>query len=147
MYFGRKHWRRTKFTNARRQAAKGRFAKPIAGRVGREFRGNGEQFPGIPVTELSHDQRGNNLEKTLTLMLSPYRAADHDAVLTCLNKQGGIDKCSLAFYSDEDVGDDGVWDNWRLEGPSFVWYFRGSPHVHLWVNIGDDSSIATNAQG
>jgi hypothetical protein len=110
------------------------------------FRGTGEQFPGIPITELSHDQR-EQLEKTLTLMLSPYRAADHDAVLACLNKQGGIDKCSLAFYSDEDVGDDGVWDNWRLEGPSFVWYFRGSPHVHLWVNIGDDSSIATNAQG
>jgi hypothetical protein len=22
-----------------------------------------------------------------------------------------------------------------VEGPAFVWYFRGSPHVHTWVNI------------
>jgi hypothetical protein len=110
------------------------------------FRGADGGFPGIPITEFSHDQR-EQLEKTLTLMLSPYRAADHEAVLASLAKQGGLDKCSLAFYSDEDVGNDGVWDNWRLEGPSFVWYFRGSPHVHLWINIGDDSSVATNAQG
>jgi hypothetical protein len=110
------------------------------------FRGNDGLFPGIQVTDLAHDQR-EQLEKTLTLMLSPYRAGDHDAVLACLNKQGGLDKCSLAFYSDEDIGDDGVWDNWRLEGPSFVWYFRGSPHVHLWINIADDSSMVTNAKG
>jgi hypothetical protein len=110
------------------------------------FRGSDGQFPGIPITHLTHDQR-EQLEKTLTLMLSPYRAADHDAVIACLNKQGGLDKCSLAFYSDEDLGDDGVWDNWRLEGPSFVWYFRGSPHVHLWINIADTADVKTNAQG
>ena len=22
-----------------------------------------------------------------------------------------------------------------IEGPSMVWYFRGQPHVHTWVNI------------
>jgi ATPase subunit of ABC transporter with duplicated ATPase domains len=26
------------------------------------------------------------------------------------------------------LGKEGEWDNWRLEGPSFVWYFRGFPH-------------------
>ena len=65
----------------------------------------------------------------------------------CLKKQGGLDNCSLAFYQDGDIGDDGVWDNWRLEGPSFVWYFRGSPHVHMWVNIGDSAEVKLNAQG
>ena len=30
---------------------------------------------------------------------------------------------------------DGIWDRWKLEGPAFVWYFRGSPHVHTWINI------------
>ena len=40
----------------------------------------------------------------------------------------------------EDIGDDRVWDNWRLEGPSFVWHFRGSPHVHVWVNVADSAS-------
>ena len=35
-----------------------------------------------------------------------------------------------------DIGNDGEWDNWRLEGPAFVWYFRGSPHVHVWGERG-----------
>jgi hypothetical protein len=110
------------------------------------FRGSDGMFPGIPVTELTHDQR-EQLDKTMALMLAPYRNADSDDVRASLKKQGGVEKCSLAFYSAGDIGDDGVWDNWRLEGPSFVWYFRGSPHVHLWINIGDDASVATNAQG
>ena len=61
----------------------------------------------------------------------------------CLDTQAsdgrtGLEACNLAYYSQEDIGDDGVWDNWRLEGPSFVWHFRGSPHVHVWVNVADD---------
>ena len=56
--------------------------------------------------------------------------------------QGGLDDCHLAFYKEGDLGDDGVWDNWRLEGPSFVWYFRGKPHVHVWVNVADDPTEA-----
>ena len=54
---------------------------------------------------------------------------------------------SLAFYKEGDIGDDGEWDNWRLEGPSFVWYFRGKPHVHVWVNVADDPTMKTNAKG
>jgi hypothetical protein len=34
-----------------------------------------------------------------------------------------------------DIGNDGVWDIWKLEGPAFSWYFRGSPHVHTWLNV------------
>jgi hypothetical protein len=108
------------------------------------FRGAKGEFPGIPITELSHDQR-KQLEKALSVMLSPYRDSDREEVMTCLGQQGGLDKCALAFYKDEDVGEDGVWDNWRLEGPSFVWYFRGSPHVHLWINIGDSDAVKLNA--
>ena len=110
------------------------------------FRGADGEFPGVRVTELSHDQR-EQLEKTMKVMLEPYRNADSEDVQACLKKQGGLDKCSLAFYQDGDLGDDGVWDNWRLEGPAFVWYFRGSPHVHLWINIGDSPDVKTNAQG
>ena len=43
------------------------------------------------------------------------------------------------------LGSDCVWDNWRLEGPLFVWHFRGSPHVHVWVNVADDPSVKLNA--
>jgi ubiquinone/menaquinone biosynthesis C-methylase UbiE len=46
-----------------------------------------------------------------------------------------IDKLHMAFYKNMDIGQDGVWDVWQVEGPSMVWYFRGAPHVHTWVNI------------
>ena len=67
--------------------------------------------------------------------------------MRCLKTQGGLDRCVLSFYEDGDIGEDQVWDNWRLEGPSFVWYFRGEPHVHVWVNIADDPSVPLNAKG
>ncbi|HZZ70633.1 MAG TPA: DUF3500 domain-containing protein [Pirellulales bacterium] len=110
------------------------------------FRGEKGEFPGIAVTELSSDQK-EQLQKTMQLMLDPYRKVEREDVLKCLKSQGGLDKCGLAFYSQGDLGDDGVWDNWRLEGPSFIWYFRGAPHVHLWINIADDATLKTNAQG
>jgi hypothetical protein len=42
---------------------------------------------------------------------------------------------SMSFYKNLDVGNDGVWDVWQLEGQSMVWYFRGFPHVHVWAKI------------
>jgi hypothetical protein len=105
------------------------------------FRASG--YPGIPVSELSRDQK-TELTKTLQKLVEPFRTSDRDEVQHCLAKQGGIDKLHLAFYTDDDIGEDRVWDNWRLEGPSFVWYFRGAPHVHVWVNIADDPSVPLN---
>ena len=70
-----------------------------------------------------------------------------------LDAQGGLDACRLSFYrkladgNSADLGDDGEWDVWRLEGPSFVWHFRGVPHVHVWVNVADDPSVKLNARG
>jgi hypothetical protein len=108
------------------------------------FQGKNGKFPGIPVTEMSKDQKGE-LQKVLLALLEPYRKEDQDEALECLRKQGGLDKCSLAFYKEGDIGKDGEWDNWRLEGPSFVWYFRGEPHVHVWVNVADDAAVKLNA--
>jgi hypothetical protein len=71
---------------------------------------------------------------------------DRDEAMDCLKKQGGLAGCRLSFFADSDVGDDKVWDNWRLEGPAFVWHFRGDPHVHVWVNIADDPKVALNAK-
>ena len=73
--------------------------------------------------------------------VSPGRPRRRDG---CLQRQGRSDRCSLAFYRDGDIGNDGEWDNWRLEGPAFVWYYRGHPHVHVWVNIADDPSVTLN---
>jgi len=108
------------------------------------FRRGGAEPAGIPVSELSADQRGE-LERVLGVLLEPYRTVDRDEVRGCLAAQGGLDHCRLAFYRDADIGGDGVWDNWRLEGPAFVWHFRGAPHVHVWVNIADSPAVPTNA--
>jgi hypothetical protein len=111
-----------------------------------EFHGKAGGFPGIPVAELSTDQKAE-LQRVLMCLVDPYRKEDQDEALQCLQRQGGLDKCCLAFYKDGDIGNDGEWDNWRIEGPAFVWYFRGEPHVHVWVNVADDPSIKLNAKG
>ena len=108
------------------------------------FRGPDGQFPGIPLADCSPDQR-ELMQQVLKKLVEPYRQSDRDEVVACLNAQGGLDKCSLAFYSDADTGNDKVWDCWRLEGPAFVWYFRGAPHVHVWVNVASSPDVKLNA--
>lgn len=104
------------------------------------------EIPGVPVSDLTADQK-DHAKKVLGALLEPYRTADRDEVGKCLEKHGGLDQCRLAFYKSGDLGNDGEWDIWRLEGPTFVWHFRGTPHVHVWVNIADDPSLPLNARG
>jgi len=108
------------------------------------FRGKKGAFDGIPVSELGSDQQ-EHLAGVLAKLLEPYRQSDRQEVRACLKAQGGLDACSLAFFSEDDIGKDGVWDNWRLEGPSFVWHFRGAPHVHVWVHVADSADVKLNA--
>ena len=108
------------------------------------FRGKNGEFQGCPVAEIAADQK-QELQRILGILLEPFRKSDRDEVVKCLAAQGGLDRCFLAFYQEGDLGNDGVYDNWRLEGPSFVWYFRGRPHVHVWVNIADDPSPKLNS--
>lgn len=117
-----------------------------------EFKGQGGKIDGIPISELSADQKAHAREVLLTL-LEPYRQSDRTEAATLLERQGGLDACRLAFYRKSsdgksvDLGDDGEWDVWRLEGPAFVWHYRGFPHVHVWVNVADDPSVPLNAKG
>ena len=108
------------------------------------FKGRAGEFHGCPVSEFAADQK-QELQRILGILLEPFRKSDRDEVVKCLASQGGLDACHLAFYEEGDLGNDGVYDNWRLEGPSFVWYFRGRPHVHVWVNVADDASPKLNA--
>lgn len=103
------------------------------------FKGD-QPIAGIAVRELSADQK-EHVQKVLTKLLEPYREVDREEVRACLKSQGGLDACHLAFYKDGDISDDRVWDNWRLEGPAFVWHYRGNPHVHVWVSIADDPGV------
>jgi Protein of unknown function (DUF3500) len=108
------------------------------------FKGAKGGFMGLPVTDMSTDQK-EHLQKVVASLTEMYRQSDGQEALDCLSKQGGIDACNLAFFTDKDIGGDGVWDNWRLEGPSFVWHYRGAPHVHVWVNVADSADVKTNA--
>jgi len=90
-------------------------------------------LPGIPMNELSPDQR-DHVRKVLADLLAPFRKEDAEESLR-LVEAAGFEHLHMAFYKNEDIGKDGVWDVWQIEGPSMVWYFRGKPHVHCWAHI------------
>lgn len=100
-----------------------------------ELQGPGKAYPGIAFTELTNDQQAL-VEKTLKVLLSPYRSEDVDEVFAILRTTGGLSQLHLAFYQEGDLQSDRIWDIWRVEGPSLVWHFRGAPHVHAYINIG-----------
>jgi len=110
------------------------------------FQGDKGVFPGLPIADMTADQKAF-AQGVLQSLIEPYRQSDKDEVIQCLEKNGGLDRCSLAFYDADDIGNDKVWDYWRLEGPTFVWYYRGAPHVHVWVNVADSPDTPLNAQG
>ena len=92
------------------------------------------QINGIPMTELSGDQK-NLVRKVMSDVLAPFRKTDADKALNLIEADGGFDLLRMAYYKNMDIGNDGVWDVWQIEGPSMLWYFRGAPHVHTWVHI------------
>lgn len=97
--------------------------------------GKAADLPGIPVSDLSSDQK-DQVRKTLAALLAPFRKQDADEAMKLI-EANGVDKLHLAFYKNQDIGHDGVWDVWQIEGPAMLWYFRGDPHVHTWVHIRD----------
>lgn len=102
-----------------------------------KLQGAAGKFPGIPIGGLSRDKK-ELVKAVMHELLSPYRPADAKEVMAEIDANGGLDKVHLSFYKQEDLGNDGTWDIWRLEGPSLVWHFRGAPHVHTWVNVAKD---------
>lgn len=99
------------------------------------LQGKDARFPGVAVGSLSDDQK-ELVEQTVKVVLAPYREQDVKEVVDTLKKNGGLDQLHMAFYRQGDLEKDEVWDIWRMEGPGFVWHFRGAPHVHTYVNIG-----------
>src|SRR5688572_11096582 len=93
-----------------------------------------EQRAGIPVSDMSRDQQ-ELVEKVLGDLMAPMNVQDVAEARKYLTANGGVKSLHMAFYKQDDIGEDGVWDVWRLEGPTMTWYFRGHPHVHTWVYI------------
>ena len=99
------------------------------------LKGKKGQFPGIRVSELSGPQQ-KLVRSTIKTVLNPYREADVKEALKVLEAGGGLETLHMAFYTANDLSNDKIWDVWRLEGPTWVSYFRGAPHVHAYINVG-----------
>ena len=85
---------------------------------------------GLAVRDMSKDQQ-EGVRGVLRDLLAPFRKEDADEAMKLI----GLEDLHMAFYKAGDIGKDGVWDVWQLEGPNMVWFFRGAPHVHVWANI------------
>jgi Protein of unknown function (DUF3500) len=110
-------------------------SRPEEGNDTVKLTGKAQGLPGIPVTELSRDQK-ELVRLVMADLLAPFRKEDADEALKLIEKNG-FDHLHLAFYKNQDIGNDGVWDVWQIEGPAMLWYFRGKPHVHTWVHVRD----------
>ena len=99
-----------------------------------KLKGDKLHSKGLAVADLDGQQK-EMVRQLLEMMLRPFRACDAAEVRECLDTAGGPDKLRLTYYKEGDIGNDSVWDIWKVEGPAFAWYFRGSPHVHTWLNV------------
>ncbi len=105
-----------------------------------KLRKEGRKLPGIACADLSDDQK-ELVAAVLKDIMLPYRKEDVDEAMEMVKAGGGIDKVHISFYKTNaggksaDLGGDGVWDIWRLEGPTLVTHFRGVPHVHAYINV------------
>ena len=107
-------------------------ARPEAGVDTVALKHGTDGLEGLAAADLSADQKAE-LRKTLAALLAPFRKEDREESMKFVDPQ--FDDLHLAFFKEKDLGGDGVWDIWQVEGPSMIWYFRGAPHVHTWVNI------------
>jgi hypothetical protein len=98
-----------------------------------KLKGTATGLEGIPLADLTRDQK-ELARKVMADLLAPFRKADADESMKLIEKNG-FDNLHMAFYKNQDLGGDGIWDVWQIEGPAMLWYFRGDPHVHTWVHI------------
>lgn len=68
--------------------------------------GRAEGLSGIRVADLAKDQRGL-VQKVMGDLLSPFRKPDTDEAMKLVEAQG-IENLSLAFFKQDDLGNDGV---------------------------------------
>ena len=138
---GNVYWYQAQRANEVFQALDGKQREIALLGTGREEQGNDtvkltgktKGLPGIPVSELHADQK-ELVNKVLADLLAPFRKQDAAEAMKLI-QGAGTENLHLAFYKNQDIGNDGVWDVWQLEGPSMVWYFRGQPHVHCWAHV------------
>jgi hypothetical protein len=102
-----------------------------------ELQGRHGSFPGIPVAELSPESKALARE-LVEQIFSTYPPEDVSYARECLEANGGIDTLFLSYYQHGQEGDIPEGQVFRLEGPAAVFYFRGHPHVHAFLNVAMD---------
>ncbi len=95
--------------------------------------GKTKGLEGISVSDLSADQK-DLVKKVIADLLKPFRQSEREESMKYI-EASGFDNLHMAFFKNQDVGKDGIWDVWQIEGPNMVWFFRGDPHVHCWAHI------------
>ena len=100
-------------------------------------------IPGLPLEDVDADHLAAAGD-LLARLLARFREVDRARVLRCLDVCGGLRACSIQFSLDGRMSAP-RWDNWRLEGPAFIWHWRGFPHVHVWVHVATDPGVVVNA--
>ena len=102
-----------------------------------ELQGRRGSFPGLAVAELRPE--GKVLVRDLVeRILSTYPAEDVAYARECLAAGGGLDALFVSYYRHSVDGDIPEGQVFRLEGPGAVFYFRGHPHVHAFLNVAMD---------
>lgn len=98
-------------------------------------------FDGVPIAELSIVNR-RQATQLVEGILENYAQSDADYAWRCLEKNGGIDALYLADYDMDFQGGRRAGGDpsqiFRLEVPAAVFYFRGEPHLHAFLNVAMD---------
>ncbi len=105
--------------------------------TGIELQGRHGSFRGIPVSELTPDGKALAAE-LVERIFSAYPDADVAFARECLAANGGAGALFLSYYRHGEDGDIPEAQVFRLEGPASVFYFRGYPHVHAFINVAMD---------
>ena len=102
-----------------------------------ELQGRKGSFAGIPVAEL--DTEGKALARELVEhIFSTYPPDDVAYARECLDANRGLNALFLSYYQHGEDGEIPEGQVFRLEGPAAVFYFRGYPHVHAFLNVAMD---------
>jgi len=102
-----------------------------------EHQGRRGTFPGIPVSELTSESKALTRD-LVERIFSTYPPNDVAYARKCLSANGGLDALHLSYYQHGEDGDIPDAQIFRLEGPAAVFYFRGYPHVHAFLNVAMD---------
>jgi len=102
-----------------------------------QLQGSQGSFAGVELARASAESRAIARE-LIDGILSTYPAEDVAFAQQCLERNGGAERLYLSYYEDSEVDRSGQFQNFRLEGPAAVFYFRGYPHVHAFINLAMD---------